>query len=132
MDTAYGIADPKLALEALRAAAEECRRSYGRLDVRWGEVYRFARGKADVPANGGNGRMGVFRTMQFGKKIGNRFFPTHGETFVCAIEFGAPQRAQCALGYGNASQPGSPHLGGSVTFVARQEAASCLAGTGRD
>ena len=110
LDTAYGVADPKLALEALRAAAEECGRTYGRLDVPWGEVYRFARGKVDVPANGGNGRMGVFRTMQFGKKIGNRFFPTHGETFVCAIEFGAPQRAQCALGYGNASQPGSPHL----------------------
>ena len=110
LDTAYGIADPKLALDALRTAAEECRRTYGRLDVPWGEVYRFARGKVDVPANGGNGRMGVFRTMQFGKKSGNRFFPTHGETFVCAIEFGAPQRAQCALGYGNASQPGSPHL----------------------
>ena len=110
LDTAYGIADPKLALEALRAAAEECRRTYGRLDVPWGDVYRFARGKVDMPANGGNGRMGVFRTMQFGKKSGNRFFPTHGETFVCAIEFGAPQRAQCALGYGNASQPGSSHV----------------------
>ncbi|MBY0503568.1 MAG: penicillin acylase family protein [Bryobacteraceae bacterium] len=110
LDTAYGIADPKAALESLRAAAVECRRAYGRLDVPWGEVYRFARGKTDVPGNGGHGRMGVFRTMQFGKKSGNRFFPSHGETFVCAIEFGAPQRAQCALGYGNASQPGSPHI----------------------
>jgi acyl-homoserine-lactone acylase len=110
LDTAYGIADPKAAMEALRVAAEECRRTYGRLDVPWGEVYRFARGKLDLPGNGGHGRMGVFRTMQFGKKNGNRYFPSHGETFVCAIEFGAPQRAQCALGYGNASQPGSPHI----------------------
>ena len=54
--------------------------------------------------------MGIFRTMQFARKSGNQFFPSHGETFVCAIEFGAPQRAQCALGYGNASQPGSPHI----------------------
>lgn len=110
LDSAYGIADPKSALEALRAAAAECRRTYGRLDIPWGEVYRFARGKIDLPGNGGHGRMGVFRTMQFGKKNGNRFFPSHGETFVCAIEFAAPQRAQCALGYGNASQPGSPHI----------------------
>jgi acyl-homoserine-lactone acylase len=80
------------------------------LDVPWGEVYRFARGKIDLPGNGAHGRMGVFRTMQFGKKTGNRFFPSHGETFVCAIEFNTPQRAQCALGYGNASQPGSPHI----------------------
>ncbi len=110
LDSAYGVADPKAALETLRSAAEECRRTYGRLDVPWGDVYRFARGKVDLPGNGGNGRMGVFRTMQFGKKSGNRFFPSHGETFVCAIEFGTPQRAQCALGYGNASQPGSPHI----------------------
>lgn len=110
LDSAYGIGDPKSALEALRAAAEECRRTYGRLDVPWGDVYRFARGKLDLPGNGGQGRMGVFRTMQFGKKIGNRYYPSHGETFVCAIEFGAPQRAQCALGYGNASQPGSTHI----------------------
>ncbi len=110
LDSAYGIAEPKVALEALRAAAEECRRTYGRLDVPWGDVYRFARGKADYPGNGAHGRMGVFRTMQFGRKQGNRFYPVHGETFVCAIEFGTPQKAQCALGYGNASQPGSPHI----------------------
>jgi acyl-homoserine-lactone acylase len=110
LDSAYGIAEPKLALETLRAAAEECRRAYGRLDVPWGDVYRFARGKSDVTGNGGHGRMGIFRTMQFGKKNGNRFYPSHGETFVCAIEFGSPQRAQCALSYGNSSQPGSPHM----------------------
>lgn len=110
LDTAYGIQDTIAALDALRDAAEQCRRTYGRLDVPWGEVYRFARGKTDVPGNGGNGRMGIFRTMQFARKSGNQFFPSHGETFVCAIEFGAPQRAQCALGYGNASQPGSPHI----------------------
>ena len=33
-----------------------------------------------------------------------------GETFVCAIEFAGQQKAQRLLGYGNASQPGSPHL----------------------
>ena len=110
LDSAFGIADTKLALRALQSAAAECRRLYGRLDVPWGDVYRFARGKADMPGNGANGRLGVFRTMQYGKRNGNRFYPTHGETFVCAIEFGTPQRAQCALGYGNASQPGSPHI----------------------
>jgi len=48
--------------------------------------------------------------MSFSKKKGNRFYPTHGETFVCAIEFSSPQKANCVLGYGNASQPGSNHM----------------------
>ena len=48
--------------------------------------------------------------MQFARKQGNKLYGTHGETFVCAIEFGKPQRAQCLLGYGNASQPGSKHI----------------------
>ena len=30
-------------------------------------------------------------------------------TPVCAIEFAEKQRAQCALSYGNSSQPGSIH-----------------------
>ena len=54
--------------------------------------------------------MGLFRTLTFNKKQGNRFYPTHGETWVCAIEFGKPQKANCLLSYSNSSQPGSKHL----------------------
>ena len=40
----------------------------------------------------------------------NKFYAASGETIVCAIEFARVQNAQCLLGYGNATQPGSPHL----------------------
>ena len=110
LETATGLADPQAALVSLKAAAEECKRLYGSLDVAWGDVHRYARGTLDIPANGASGRLGVFRTMQFAQKKNNRLYATHGETFVCAIEFGTPQRAQCLLGYGNASQPGSKHI----------------------
>lgn len=110
LHSAYGLADPQAALLSLRKAAELCRKTYGSLDVPWGEVNRFRSGTADVPGNGGPGRLGVFRTINYGAREGNRTYASHGETFVCAIEFGAPQQAQCALGYGNSSQPGSPHL----------------------
>lgn len=110
LGSSYGIGDMETALEALKSAAEETMRNYNALDVPYGDVYRFERGSKDLPANGGAGRLGLFRTMTFGKKVGNKFYPTHGETFVCAIEFGAPQKANCALGYGNASQPGSKHI----------------------
>jgi acyl-homoserine-lactone acylase len=110
LESAYGLADPAAALTALEAAAVECLRVYGALDVKWGDVFRFASGKLDLPGNGGAGGSGLFRTVSYSRKDGNRYYAAHGETFVCAVEFGRQQRAQCLLGYGNASQPGSPHL----------------------
>jgi len=110
VDSAYGLADPDGAVKALMAAAEECKKTYGSLDVAWGEVNRYASGNADLPGDGGPARLGVFRTIDFGKKVGDRNYATHGETFVCAIEFAEKQNAQCSLSYGNFSQPGSVHL----------------------
>ena len=83
---------------------------YGALDVKWGDVYRFASGNADLPGNGGPGGSGLFRTIAFTRKDGNQYYAANGETIVCAIEFGPTQQARCTLGYGNSSQPGSPHL----------------------
>jgi len=110
LDSANGLADSARALQALTAAAQECRKTYGALDVPWGDVYRYASGNADLPGDGGSGRFGVFRTITFGRKVGNRYYASSGETFHCVIEFAKQQRAQCTLSYGNASQPGSVHL----------------------
>jgi acyl-homoserine-lactone acylase len=63
----------------------------------------------------------LFRTITFGRERAGRFYPTHGETFVCAIEFGSPQQARCLLGYGNASQPGSPHIEDQLPLMTRKE-----------
>jgi acyl-homoserine-lactone acylase len=110
LDSAYGLADSASALTALAAAADDCLKTYGSLDVKWGDVYRFASGTADLPGNGGSGNSGLFRTLAYTRKVGNRYYATQGETFVCAIEFAKAQKAQCLVSYGNASQPGSPHL----------------------
>ncbi len=110
LESAYGLSDPAGALSVLAAVAAECAARYGTLDVKWGDVYRFASGNADLPGNGGAGGSGLFRTIAYTEKKGNRFYAAHGETIVCAIEFGKAQQAQCLLGYGNSSQTGSPHL----------------------
>ncbi len=109
VESAYGIGDTAHALQALAEAAAECRNTYGSLDVQWGQVNRFGAGTADMPGDGGAGRLGIFRTIDFSKKVGDRYYATHGETIVCAVEFAEKQRAQCALSYGNSSQPGSVH-----------------------
>jgi acyl-homoserine-lactone acylase len=121
LDSAFGLADPASALTALAAAAEECLKTYGSLDVKWGDVFRFASGTADVPGNGGAGGSGLFRTIAFSRQVGNRFYAGSGETIVCAIEFAASQRAQCLLGYGNASQPGSPHLEDQLPLMSQKK-----------
>ncbi|HEY2150405.1 MAG TPA: penicillin acylase family protein [Vicinamibacterales bacterium] len=121
LESAYGLSDPAGALTALAAVATECAKRYGALDVKWGDVYRFASGNADLPGNGGAGGSGLFRTIAFTEKKGNRFYAAHGETIVCAVEFGKAQQAQCLLGYGNSSQAGSPHLEDQLPFMVEKK-----------
>jgi acyl-homoserine-lactone acylase len=55
--------------------------------------------------------------VAYTRKDGNRYFAAHGETFVCVVEFASAQKAQCAVSYGNASQPGSPHLADQLELM---------------
>ncbi len=128
LTSAHGLADAAGAAAALSAAADECMKRYGALDVKWGDVFRFASGNADLPGNGGPGGSGLFRTIAFtrrssteGRGEGDRYYAASGETIVCAIEFSRTQRAQCLLGYGNATQPGSPHLEDQLPFMVQKK-----------
>ncbi len=128
LESAHGLADAAGAAAALSPAADECVQRYGALDVRWGEVFRFASGNADLPGNGGPGGSGLFRTIAFSRRSstdgpveGDRDHAASGETIVCAIEFSRDQRAQCLLGYGNATQPGSPHLEDQLPFMVQKK-----------
>jgi acyl-homoserine-lactone acylase len=121
LDSAHGLADPAAAAAALSLAADETRKQYGAVDVKWGDVFRFASGRADLPGNGGPGGSGLFRTIAFTRRVGNKFYAASGETIVCAIEFARVQRAQCLLGYGNATQPGSPHLEDQLPFMVQKK-----------
>jgi acyl-homoserine-lactone acylase len=111
--TPDGLANPGEAVSALAEAARQVKRQHGRLDVPWGEVYRFKIWGQDLPANGGPGPLGAFRVMTFGSAgradATTPVRPFHGDTYVAAVEFSKPVRAKALIGYGNASQPGSPH-----------------------
>ena len=121
LESAYGLADPASAAAALSAAADECRKLHGTLDVKWGDVFRFASGTADLPGNGGPGGSGLFRTIAFTRRESNKYYAASGETIVCAIEFARTQRAQCLLGYGNATQTGSPHLEDQLPWMVQKK-----------
>jgi acyl-homoserine-lactone acylase len=42
-----------------------------------------------------------------------------GDTYIAAIEFSQPVRAQVLTTYGNASQPNSPHIDDQLPLFAR-------------
>ncbi len=122
--TPDGLADPAAAAAALARAAERVERverTYGALDVPWGQVNRLSR---DLPGNGADGDpLGVFHVVNFAPtEGGDTRYGVAGDTYVAAVEFapGGP-RARAILSYGNASQPGSPHVRDQLPLLARRE-----------
>jgi acyl-homoserine-lactone acylase len=120
-ETATGLKDPEAALVALAATATRFKTTYGSLETPYGEIYRFKTGNLELPGNGGAGNSGLFRTITYGTRSGNKFIANHGETIVCGVQFTTPQVAQCLLGYGNASQPGNPHQEDVLQFMVQKK-----------
>ena len=65
--------------------------------------------------------LAVFRTLTFVQDDDLRFRPVHGDSFVAAIEFSDPVRAQVLLSYGNATQPHSTHIGDQLELFAEKQ-----------
>jgi len=120
LTTPDGLANPAEAVRVLEATATKVEVTYGALDVAWGEVFRLP-GVANLPANGADGALGVFRSVWFAPGKDNRFQAVAGDSFVAAIEFSNPVKAMALNSYGNASQPGSPHAGDQSQLFARKE-----------
>jgi len=120
--TPDGLSDPRLAATVLSHTAQLVRARWGAIDVAWGDVYRLRRDSLDLPASGGPGAAGVFRVVEFDRVPGDstRFVATSGDTYVAAVEFSKPVRAQTLLTYGNSSQPGSVHRTDQLTLFAEK------------
>ena len=110
-----------LILQLYGEAARKVEAAHGRLDVAWGEVFRLRRGDADLPANRGPGALGIFRVVGYSEDEDGRFRAVVGDSFVAAVEFSNPLRPSVLIGYGNASQPGSPHLTDQLPLFSRKE-----------
>jgi acyl-homoserine-lactone acylase len=121
LSTPDGLADPAAAANLLDAAAARVARTYGAIDVAWGDVYRLRRDGIDLPASGGPGGMGVFRVIGFEESPDGRGIATSGDSFVAVIEFGPTLRAAALLSYGNASRIGSPHRTDQLPLLARNQ-----------
>ncbi|PHM11849.1 acylase [Nostoc sp. 'Peltigera malacea cyanobiont' DB3992] len=119
--TPDGLKDPESAAKALQIAATKVEKAYGKLDVAWGEVFRVHSGNLDLPANGGPGDLGIFRVLHFAPAKDERFQAVAGDSYVAAVEFSQPVKAMALIGYGNATQPGSPHITDQLPLFTRKQ-----------
>jgi acyl-homoserine-lactone acylase len=119
--TPDGFANPAEAVTALEAAAATVRKTHGALDVAWGDVYRLRRAGLDLAGNGGPDALGIFRNVAYDREKDGKYAAVAGDSFVAAVEFSSPVRAMVLVGYGNASQPGSTHIGDQVQLFAAKK-----------
>lgn len=121
--TPRGLKDPATAARMLDEAAGEVEQRYGSLDAAFGDFMRFKIGATDLPGNGSDGFLGAFRVMRYTPiaKDSPKQKANFGDTFVAAVEFGSPVRAQVLMSYGNSSQPGSPHAEDQLPLLSRKE-----------
>ena len=121
LTTPRGLQDPQKAVAALQSAANEVRKTYGTLDVPYGDVYRIRRGEADAPSPVAHQSFGSFAAGLFNKDEDNRYSIVGGQTFVAVVEFGKTVRAEGVLAYGNSSEPSSPHYSDQVDLFSRNK-----------
>ncbi|MFN6477672.1 acylase [Nostoc sp. DedQUE07] len=119
--TPDGLKNPESATKALQIAATKVEKAYGKLDVAWGEVFRVRSGNLDLPANGGDGDLGIFRVLNFAPANDERFQAVAGDSYVATIEFSQPVKAMALISYGNATQPGSPHITDQLPLFSRKQ-----------
>lgn len=121
VNTPSGIRDGAAATAMLKSAAQAVIARHGRLDPRYGDVSRFSAGESiSFPGHGGEGGLGLFRTISWGPWQGDKRAPEAGETWVNLIEFSTPMRAVSTMSYGNSSQPGSPHRSDQLELISEK------------
>ncbi|MGJ5676032.1 MAG: acylase [Nostochopsis sp.] len=119
--TPDGLANPKSAVAILQAVAAQLEKTYGAMDVPWGDVFRLRLGNVDLPSNGGDGNLGIFRALDFAPGENGQFQAVAGDSYVAAIEFSNPVRAMALTSYGNATQPGSSHTSDQLQMFANKK-----------
>ena len=91
------------------------------MDVPWGDYYRINYNGKDLPANGIDGSLGVFRVASPGGADEEHMYVGAGDSWVGVIEFGDEVHAKVLLSYGNSTQKDSPHNGDQLELFSRKE-----------
>ncbi len=121
LNTPRGLANPGRAVSILGDATAEVEKRQQVIDIQWGDVNRFKIAGVNLPGNGESGLLGVFRVINFWPPRSEHPVAASGDSFVAAVEFSNPVQARVLIGYGNSSQPGSPHRTDQMSFLVKKE-----------
>jgi len=126
-ETPDGIADPYKAIKKLEAIAKRMTDAGVPLDIPWGDIYRIKYNGHNLPGNGADGSVGVFRVAwsEEGPQADGRTYIDGGDTWQAVIEFGDKVKAKVLMSYGNSTQPGSPHYGDQLELFSKKEMRDC-------
>jgi acyl-homoserine-lactone acylase len=121
VNTPDGLKNPAYVLEVLGNVARGQLEQMGTLSPEFGDFFRFKAGEKEYPGNGGPGNIGIFRTLYYAPGEGGKFYPFFGDGYVCATEFGEEIKAFGLLSYGNATQPGNPHIEDQMKLLSEKK-----------
>ncbi len=122
LDTPSGLRDSAAAVKMLGAAAVDTKAKFGSLDRPYGEVTKYHAGDVTVPGESGSGSIGIFPSMIFGRfgADGTRD-AISGETWISAVEFTTPLKAEGLMSYGNSTQPNTKHRSDQVALLGERK-----------
>ncbi|MGA1543682.1 MAG: penicillin acylase family protein [Saprospiraceae bacterium] len=103
INTPSGLGNPNLAAKALDESAMDMVFKYRKLTLSYGEKYFLRLGDKKLPASGGPGKYGIFKTQNFVEE-GESFNSFHGDSYISIAEFGEKVKALVLLTYGNSTQ----------------------------
>jgi len=103
INTPSGLGSPNLAAKALDESAMDMVFKYRKLTLSYGEKYFLRLGDKKLPASGGPGKYGIFKTQNFVEE-GESFNSFHGDSYISIAEFGEKVKALVLLTYGNSTQ----------------------------
>ena len=121
INTPDGLSDPKQAVKYFEESINEIQEKFGKLDIAWGEYYRINYNGIKLPANGADGRLGVFRVAWSQQSSDMNAYVFGGDSWVSVIEFGKKIRAKALLSYGNSTEKGSPNNGDQLELFSKKE-----------
>ena len=119
ISTPDGLSNPKKAVDIFEDAIDEIQIKFGKLDVAWGDYYRINYNGINLPANGIDGRLGVYRVTWPGKTDDKNMYVGGGDSWVSVIEFGDKIKAKALLSYGNSTEKDSPNNGDQLKLYSK-------------
>jgi acyl-homoserine lactone acylase PvdQ len=115
-------ASPKELLPPLLAVINELKAKFGTWEKPWGEINRYQRISSDIAqkykddqpsfpvgfASASWGQLPSYNSRTYAGT--NKRYGYHGNSFICAVEFGKKVKAKSLLAGGESGNPSSPHF----------------------